>query len=275
MSTSFSSASSIWHCLGASVTGTSHLKLGRACDDDHAYRQLENGSLMAAVADGAGSAARSGEGAHLAVQKAIHVAEALLMEQGEPTNDEQWNKLLSDVVKVTRISLESLAANQIAQMRIAADEEDEKPSVSTSSLREFATTLLFAIVTTQWVAVAQIGDGAVVILRSDGTQEVFTQPDHGQYINETSFITQDDYLGSLQLRVEKTVIQGIALFTDGLEMLAIDMSTGTPHPPFFVPLFKFATDADSTEAELSSFLQSERVCTRTDDDKTLVLAVRI
>jgi hypothetical protein len=50
-----------------------------------------------------------------------------------------------------------------------------------------------------------------------------------------------------------------------------------PHAPFFRPLFAFAMEStDSAAAEpLAAFLASERVTRRTDDDKTLVLAVHV
>jgi hypothetical protein len=47
----------------------------------------------------------------------------------------------------------------------------------------------------------------------------------------------------------------------------------TPYQPFFAQMFSFARRPDATEMELQAFLTSERVCARTDDDKTLVLVV--
>jgi hypothetical protein len=47
------------------------------------------------------------------------------------------------------------------------------------------------------------------------------------------------------------------------------------HAPFFAPLFKFiaeAKDLDVANQELTGFLRSPRVCDRTDDDLTLLLA---
>lgn len=60
------------------------------------------------------------------------------------------------------------------------------------------------------------------------------------------------------------------MFSDGLQMYQ-----GVAHAPFFAPLFKFiavAKDLDVTHQELTEFLQSPRVCDRTDDDLTLLLA---
>jgi hypothetical protein len=62
-------------------------------------------------------------------------------------------------------------------------------------------------------------------------------------------------------------------------MLALDMKDYPPEPhlPFFRPFFEFVEHVpDETERkqQLLNFLESPRVCSRTDDDKTLVIAVR-
>ena len=46
----------VWRVTGASVPGVSHLRSGLPCQDAHAWRQEAGGVLIAAVADGAGSA---------------------------------------------------------------------------------------------------------------------------------------------------------------------------------------------------------------------------
>jgi hypothetical protein len=57
--------------------------------------------------------------------------------------------------------------------------------------------------------------------------------------------------------------------------------TNEPHLPFFEPLFAFveasAPPKDGAQASeaLTAFLASPRVCERTDDDKALVLALRL
>ena len=306
-----------WHILGSSVVGTSHRKSGRGCDDAHAYKQLENGVLLLAVADGAGSATRSALGAVCAVQAALQAATYILEHQGEPENEERWRTVLTTVLEVVHFVLERLSLGEIhADSSVANDTsihqtefEDGQPQhilcravwhdistylTTTASstlteyvleelasqkrhiqpLREFATTLLFTIVTSQWVAGFQIGDGAVVTRAVDGTLHPLTWPDHGEYVNETNFVTHPRYLRHAQYTsVSAQGIQGIALFTDGIEMLALDLANRAAYQPFFEPLFKFATMPEATEMELTTFLESERVCNRTDDDKTLVLAV--
>lgn len=271
MQHSFISSGTTWWIVGASVAGTSHLKNGQGCDDASDYCQLPDGSLVIAVADGAGSSSRSAEGAAHTVRVALSTALTLLSQQPALTSAEQWLEMLGAVVTSVRTSLEELAVGSVIHPDSQLIETQE---LTTSGLRDLATTLLLTVVTSQWIAAAQIGDGAVVVQYADGTMHALTEPDHGEYINETSFITEDDYLNHLQYKALQIRVRSVALLTDGLQMLALDVVTNTPYEPFFVPLFRFAAEADAPQAKLKDFLESERVCSRTDDDKTLVLAVR-
>ena len=57
-----------WRVVAASAAGSAHLARGLPCQDAWAWRCLPTGPLLAAVADGAGSAARAELGAALAVE---------------------------------------------------------------------------------------------------------------------------------------------------------------------------------------------------------------
>ncbi|GIW78307.1 MAG: hypothetical protein KatS3mg105_0114 [Gemmatales bacterium] len=60
-------------------------------------------------------------------------------------------------------------------------------------------------------------------------------------------------------------------------MLALKMPQATPHPAFFSPLLRLLAETpklDHAEAQLEGFLLSPRIAERSDDDLTLVLAVR-
>jgi hypothetical protein len=60
-----------------------------------------------------------------------------------------------------------------------------------------------------------------------------------------------------------------------LANLALKIPEGTPHKPFFAPLFRFSgewKEEEDAKQQLESFLRSPRVCERTDDDLTLLLA---
>jgi hypothetical protein len=79
--------------------------------------------------------------------------------------------------------------------------------------------------------------------------------------------------------VEPRAFDDIAVFTDGLERLALQFDTGSAHAPFFDSMFRPLNVAPSgyrpeLETSLVDFLNSEKVTNRTDDDKTIVIASR-
>lgn len=251
-----------WKVVGASVAGSSHLVSGRGCDDANSFRKLEDGSLVLAVADGAGVASHSAAGAKCVVATALEAAETLLKNQ-EPQADEQWEQFLTAILQRTRIALEDLAETAQA----------DNPKLV---LSDFATTLVLAVVTASQIAVVQVGDGAAVIQAGATDLETLTQPEYGEYLNETTFVTSNAYLDKAQYALYPVqAVRGLALLTDGLQMLALNLSDNKAHAPFFTPLFTFAASDNANEARLAAFLASERICARTDDDKTLLLAVKI
>jgi len=248
----------MWRVIGVSVQGTSHQKNHLPCQDAHRYRVLPGGAALIAVADGAGSADRSDEGAQCAVAETIASIEAALAE-GLPQDEAGWQALLTEVFRQARQAVAELA------------EAENVPS------RAFATTLTCAVVSDEWLAVGQIGDGVAVARGEDGELFAVTQPQHGEYANETFFLTMDEPLQQVQVQVYLRPIQALAVMTDGLIRLAMNVSRNEPHHPFFQPLLAFAArieDEAEAQEQLMGFLASDRICARTDDDKTLVLAVR-
>ncbi len=144
-------------------------------------------------------------------------------------------------------------------------------------LRSLAATLTCVIAMDNLLAVGQLGDG-LVVLQTDGEELLpATRLQRGEYANETYFLTQEDVLDQLQMQVICRPVQALAVMSDGLIRLAMKMTSNEPHAPFFKPLLAFAAaaeDAQAAQEQLAAFLSSERVCSRTDDDKSLVLAVR-
>jgi hypothetical protein len=131
--------------------------------------------------------------------------------------------------------------------------------------------------------VGQIGDGVVVAGEGEALVAV-TRLQRGEYANETHFLTQANALEQLDISMVEHPVSALAVMSDGLVRLALKMPEQEPHAPFFRPLFRVIAAVaepggalDETEAarQLSAFLGSERVNARTDDDKSLVLAVRV
>jgi hypothetical protein len=247
----------IWRVLAASVAGVSHRERDLPCQDAHTIRALSDGTLLIAAADGAGSAARSAEGAALAVTQALAAVETALAHEAVAERD--WRTIMESAFRTARAAIEATAAT------------------GSSPLRDFHTTLTCVVATDANLIVGQIGDGAVVA--RDGDAELFTaiRPQRGEYANQAYFLTMDESLDWLEVVVHPHPVSAVAVTTDGLLRLVLRLPDCAPHPAFFQPLLSFVAEAEDRElaaAELAAFLDSERVCRRTDDDKTLVLAVR-
>ena len=111
-----------WQVIGAAVQGLSHQKQGLPCQDALEYRCLPGGTLLVALADGAGSATRSELGARAAVQTAVDSL-ASSLENGQPAECCDWVEMFWETFESARAALIQLA------------EERDEP------LRAFATTL--------------------------------------------------------------------------------------------------------------------------------------
>lgn len=255
-----------WRHSRASVAGTAHLRAGDPCQDHAEVASLPAEGparlLVAVAADGAGSAARAADGARLACHAFVEFAGFALDRgtAGDPLLDERFPLLALDDL---RRELGALAA--------AAGEP----------LRDYACTLLAAVVGEDAALFLQLGDGAVVFRAEDEEGwQLALPPGRGEFHNETMFVTHAGAAARLGVRRVAARVRELALMTDGVEFLAVQHQRGQPHAPFLEHVLAGLRAAPSGgpdpghESWLRGFLGSDAVCRRTDDDKTLVLASR-
>ena len=256
-----------WRVVAASVRGKGHEKAGQLCQDAHHWEKLPEGVLVSAVADGAGSAVLGKVGAIVAAQTAVEticLKEATLrslINKSQTSADEtEWRSLLINALVAAKCAVEA-----------EAEACKTKP-------RDLATTLILVIATPKLIAAAQVGDGVAVARDHQGNLIPLTTPQHGEYINETTFLVSPNAISTAQVNLWHGAVTNIALLSDGLQMLALDMTEGKPHVPFFSPFFNFVTKVtNETEAkeQLVAFLRSPRTSDRADDDLTLFLATLV
>lgn len=146
------------------------------------------------------------------------------------------------------------------------------------SQREYACTLLVVAMKPMEGCFSQIGDGVIVVGKEQEYYPIFW-PMTGEYANSTYFITDTSVLEQLQFEIiSDRPMEDVALISDGLQGLALQFSTKTAYTPFFKPMFtRLAEESNPGFSEILSvslqkFLDSESICNRTDDDKTLVLS---
>lgn len=248
----------MWNVVGAAVRGAAHERFDLPCQDAQGYRVLPNGVLLAVVADGAGTARFSDQGAQVAVEETLRALEAGLGENF-PLGAEEWICLVHDSFRAARDSVLEMA---------------EK---SGEVARDFACTLAGLVVTQGGLVAGQIGDGALVCQDNNGDLFPATQIQRGEYANETHFLVQEDALETAVIEYTDRPVCALALMSDGLIRLALKLPAQEPHAPFFLPLFHFIeAEEDETRAadQLARFLSSARVNERTDDDRALILAVK-
>lgn len=242
--------------MAASCRGTAHVRDGTRKQDAMAVLAEQDGGVLVAIAcDGAGSASHGRTGAMIAAVTLARCARDWLHDEAAlPSADE------------VAVWLDE------ARLRIFDAAND-----CSLPARDFATTVVMAVSDGTATITAHIGDGAIVG-RCEATDEwtALSWPAHGEYASMTSFLTDDE----LSLRVATTPgeIDRLAVFTDGIERLALDFGTRTPHAPFFDSMSRPLDECRSMgrspalSIALAAFLDSEIVNTRTDDDKTLILA---
>jgi len=247
----------MWRFVAAQAIGTSHLRGNLPCQDRLACEVLADGSLVAALADGAGSANRAEWGAEVAVSTTI-----MHLKHGLKKKRTDFDSLLREAAGLAREEIEAEADRNGA------------------AVREYASTLLAVVLTPHGGGALQVGDGVIVV--DDGGDEwcwVFW-PQRGEYVNTTHFLTDNDAINRLEVEVFSGVVTDIALMSDGLEPLALHYASKAVHNPFFQGIFRPLLTAEgcgkvtALSVALERFLSSERIASRTDDDVSLIVATR-
>lgn len=255
-----------WRAIVHSAIGTRHQQKQLPCQDYGGY-VIQANTLIGAVSDGAGSAKFSDIGAQLAVKTALDTLEQ---------REDHWSDIAFETINADAQTLfAEMVEAVVTVLRAEAETGDY-------SLRELGCTLLSFIATPHWLACMQIGDGFIVTQAEQhqaeqmDSFELLFEPSKGEYINETVFVTSDHAVEQMQVAVRADHHPFVCAATDGLEKVAIRFQDWQAFPPFFKPFLeclRSIPDADERQAYLETFLESDRLNAKTDDDKTLLLCL--
>lgn len=253
-----------WRVATACDVGTSHSGSGTPCQDSAAHgiiRTKEGTVLVAVVCDGAGSAAHSEIGSWLASTTFVELVEVHFESGGR-------------LVDIGRDEVVGWIANTAERLTARAHEDGNSP-------KDYSCTLITAIVGNDAAAFAQIGDGAIVVSHGeeDGWSWVFW-PQHGEYANQTVFVLSANAADAMEFNLAPRRIDEFAIFSDGIERMVLHGATKAVNDSFFDQMFVpvRASTARGLDHKLSdklkAYLGSGVVNSRTNDDKTLLMATR-
>lgn len=253
------------------------------CQDAFAVKE-HSGYLIAAIADGAGSAPRSHVGSLAAVRSFVDFGVEMLDGESYP----RLRRALDDSQFFEAVGLQLECLSLIEGVRAAVEfsaKLDECP------LSHLATTLLGVVIGNQGAVFFQVGDGAAVAReaapvsrpdRSGRVAETFSlaiAPEGSEFLNTTHFLTDEDLPAHVQVRRLQGRVDQIALLTDGLQGFVVDDRMREPHNPFFERVFGSLSAAPGHDEPASRWLETQLaadpVQRRTDDDTSIVIARRV
>jgi serine/threonine protein phosphatase PrpC len=198
-----------WHIIGETVRGASHKRSDKPNQDAWAFSKNDTCTVLA-VADGHGSSkhTHSEIGAQLAVQVALTLLDDFAhADKGE---DSRQIKQAADYLP-----------SQIVQAwRAAVDNADngatENPKIRYSL---YGSTLIAALISTDYVLYLQIGDGDLLVLTDDGQLQHPLPKNIGLIANETFSLCEAKAIYHFELALQffnhKPTPALIFLATDG------------------------------------------------------------
>ena len=253
-----------WRTATVSVRGSKNEARQYPCQDASASAllpKLADDAFIAAIADGVGSAPLADTGSRLA---------ALAARDAAIDATWRWNP---DLIPE---HFESILYRSLTDARHAVEAEAHRLHRPASDL---ATTLTVLIHAADTIAIASVGDGAVIVCNQVDQWTTLCPPKHGEYINETTAITSRRAIQNAQIVVASSDVplMVVAATTDGLINLSLDSRTDDPHVPFFSQIATWLQGHPPDchwSQNLKQLLASQRVRERTDDDTTLFIATR-
>lgn len=258
-----------WKLAAVSVTGLSHVADETACEDAFFVDQADNGFVVGVVSDGAGSARFGGDAARLICEHfrqffgqlaALEIDGGREAEAGADDPHPCWSeisRLLEGAFDAARLGLLDLAAAN-----------DAEPA-------DFLATLVGAVAHPLLGAtIFHIGDGAASLFDPSGGELHTSQPENGEYLNQTYFLVEDHWKQHLRINTILQQLGEIFIMTDGVTDLGYVRSGRTlaPEERFFRPLSAFldGRSREAGEAALVRTLDSDAARERVDDDKTVI-----
>ena len=245
--------------FAASAIGKSHIDGGIPCQDAFAFHCMED-VLLAAVCDGAGSAALSHVGANT-VASTLVAALAARYQSGEHLHlldADAFKQEIEAMVSDARANLETLAKNE------------------NTALADYSATLVGVVTSGKQGYFFHIGDGlAIAQSAAPETGSIISLPENGEYANETYFITGAEWSTHLRITPITKPIEMLALMSDGAMPFVMSKGNSDFFRPFIDPVAGYLKTVSSTDGSkaLAGTLSDVRTHQITSDDKALLISL--
>lgn len=246
--------------VAGTATGSSHVASNRPCEDSLAVRIPEDGRWASvAVCDGCGSASLAREGAQFI---SSYVADSLadLAPRLEADGPGDW--------------VIDQAVSAMASLRAAMRGQFGK------DIREYAATIVAALIFDAGGFILHIGDGVATsfeICPSHSSPSLSasdqSDPENGEYINETYYVTEPDWIRHIRLTPLHST-DCVILCTDGSQPLWY--KGDQPNIENLIETLKHLyqnTQSLASDA-LGAILASREADRLSHDDKTAIFLIR-
>ncbi len=268
-----SSVQSSWQVYGASSIGKSHIDSSLP-NQDSIYLQKTQDGMVAVVCDGAGSAKFSQAGAAFFSQSIGKMLLSLGVSRSVSGIALDLGQLKQQIIE------------QLSQIRL--DLQSQLPAES--SLRDYHTTFTGLLIHSNHQALlVQIGDSPLItsqfVVRHPHIDyftnlQVYGDDSKNEYVNETHFITQDNWQSFLRVEsIDLSQVDCLALMSDGCADLVFEGASVTPkiYRPFFGNLLFNLTQSQCSQqgsAIIEQALGNPATYRLTGDDKSLVVLLK-
>lgn len=235
--------------IAASITGPAHSQKKQSCQDYCRYA-VDGRNIVAAVADGAGSAKFGKIGARLICDTVVDLLKNADFAKVRPT--------VKRAVEVAR---------QKAMLHRFNRSKSEK------HLDDFSATLVGFVYNRGRGMFFHIGDGAALALNCSG-QYTASLPENGNFRCETYFYTMPDWKENLRF-TSFSEAQAVFLMSDGVSNFAFHRDYREPEKNFIEPIHDFLCNEPHKRRAvraLSNTLRTARAQRLNSDDKTLLWA---
>ncbi|MCL2690942.1 MAG: protein phosphatase 2C domain-containing protein [Candidatus Bathyarchaeota archaeon] len=242
---------------GTSLIGRSHLSEGGVCQDYSGVKTLQNGWVVAAVADGLGSAKYSDIGSKLAVEEVLRFVDVNV--------PEVWHD-------------ESLISLLRTAFHVALKKIKDQASKEGHLLRYYDTTLTCVVYNGVNAVFGHVGDGGIIVLNPFGDFTALTVAQKGEEYNQTVPLRggPDNWVFGLS----NESIVALLLLTDGIYDVACPWLLAQQKQKMYVnyvrPFMdrnilkvKSSADFEKVQKDVEEFFQGKHAKQITDD-KTIV-----